>query len=113
MQGLYVTLTVYADGSYSYTADLAKAEALAAGAVVTERFGYTANDQLGNTSSSTLTFTITGVKDNPVISIGSDDSAGANLTETNATLTAAGNLTVTDVDTSDTVSSTVTKAVLT
>ncbi|TGS17855.1 tandem-95 repeat protein [Mesorhizobium sp. M2E.F.Ca.ET.209.01.1.1] len=113
IQGLYGTLTVYADGSYSYTADLAKAEALAAGAVVTERFGYTANDQLGNTSSSTLTFTITGVNDNPVISIGSGDSAGANLTETNATLTAAGNLTVTDVDTSDTVSSTVTKAVLT
>jgi VCBS repeat-containing protein len=64
--GTYGTLTLQADGSYSYGANQPAAEALAVGQVVSEQFSYTVKDAAGATSTTTLTFTVTGTNDAPV-----------------------------------------------
>ncbi|SSW89296.1 T1SS-143 domain-containing protein, partial [Rhodopseudomonas pentothenatexigens] len=58
-------------------------------------------------ATKTITLTINGTNDVPVISLGSGDSASADLTETNAGLTASGTLTVSDVDVTDVVTGSV------
>ncbi|MDB5814738.1 MAG: hypothetical protein JWN23_1855 [Rhodocyclales bacterium] len=64
--GTYGALTLTADGSYSYLANQAAAEALGAGQTATEIFNYTVQDSAGATSATTLTFTVTGTNDAPV-----------------------------------------------
>ena len=66
--GLYGTLTLAADGTWSYALDNADADtnALTQGQVVTDAFTYTITDANGATSSTTLTITITGTNDAPV-----------------------------------------------
>ena len=55
--GTYGTLTISADGSYTYTPNTAAAEALDAGDVVTEVFTYTVKDDDDkNSSTATLTY---------------------------------------------------------
>ena len=68
--GTYGTLTVAADGSYTYTANTAAAEALAAGDnSKTDVFTYTVKDDNGvNADTATLTITIQGQDDDPVAS---------------------------------------------
>jgi VCBS repeat-containing protein len=66
LNGTYGTLTLNADGSYSYVANRPAAQALAQGQVTTETFTYTVRDSAGATSTTTLTFTITGTNDGPV-----------------------------------------------
>src|SRR4029079_17364708 len=63
LAGTYGTLTLNADGSYSYIANKTAAEALASGQTATEAFSYTMRDATGATASSTLTLTITGAND--------------------------------------------------
>ena len=56
-----------ADGTYTYTANTAAAEALDANDIVTDVFTYTVKDDDDkNSSTATLTITVTGVDDNPV-----------------------------------------------
>ncbi|MGY4044151.1 retention module-containing protein, partial [Aeromonas hydrophila] len=63
----YGTLTIRADGSYSFNANGADAQKLAAGQPANVVFTYTATD--GTESlTSTLTITITGTNDAPVLS---------------------------------------------
>ncbi|MDP3527379.1 MAG: VCBS domain-containing protein, partial [Hoeflea sp.] len=77
-------------------------------------FAYIITDSDGDESDpavsieNTLTITVTPVNDAPVISIGATDSAADELTETNAGLTATGTLTVTDVDLTDIVTTSIT-----
>ncbi|MDP2121537.1 MAG: VCBS domain-containing protein, partial [Hoeflea sp.] len=77
-------------------------------------FAYIITDSDGDESDpavsieNTLTITVTPVNDAPVISIGATDSAADELTETNAGLTATGTLTVTDVDLTDVVTTSIT-----
>ena len=59
--GTYGTLTIGADGSYTYVADQAAADALDAGDQVNDIFVYTADGATAN-----LTITVTGVNDAPV-----------------------------------------------
>lgn len=88
--GTYGTLTISTDGSYSYIANNAKAAG--GGAPVQDVFTYTASDGSTDTatSSSTLTFNVTGVNDAPIPGVithaPTDDNAAAfsfaqNLTE--------------------------------
>ncbi|HWK68866.1 MAG TPA: VCBS domain-containing protein, partial [Rhizobiaceae bacterium] len=56
------------------------------------------SDGKGGFAEQVVSILITGTNDAPVISIGSGDSASANLTETDAALQAAGTLSVADVD---------------
>jgi len=55
--GTYGTLTLAADGSYSYVAN-AKAGALPSKQVAQDQFSYTVSDGHGGTATSTLTITV-------------------------------------------------------
>jgi VCBS repeat-containing protein len=66
IEGLYGTLTIRADGGYSYVASKAATQALGAGAPASESFSYTIADGSGETATAALTFNITGVNDGPV-----------------------------------------------
>ena len=66
--GTYGSLTLNADGSYTYTLNnsAANVQALRPGQTVTESFTYTITDEDGETATATLTITITGQNDVPV-----------------------------------------------
>ena len=97
--GTYGTLTLNADGSYSYVADQAAADALATGVTAADVFSYTVTDPNGAVSNSaTLTLTVTGTNDAPVANA---DTLAA-TEDTPVTYTAAqllGNDTDVDLDT--------------
>ncbi len=65
------------------------------------------------TSTATLTMTVNGTNDVPVIAVEAGDSAAENLAETDAGLITTGTLSVIDLDTSDTVTAAVTSVVVT
>ncbi len=73
--GAYGALTIAADGQWSYTLGPA-AQALAGGQIVTETFTVTLNDG----STTTVTLTVTGTDDLPVVS-----SASAAVVEDSGT----------------------------
>ncbi|MFS1883438.1 tandem-95 repeat protein [Vibrio sp. 10N.261.54.E10] len=60
----YGTLTIRADGSYSFVADGSDSQALATGATADVVFSYTASDGTVN-QTNTLTITVTGTNDAP------------------------------------------------
>ena len=62
----YGTLTIGADGTYTYAADQDATDNLDAGDQVTDVFTYTISDGNGGTDTTTLTITVTGVNDNIV-----------------------------------------------
>jgi VCBS repeat-containing protein len=65
-QGVYGTLTLNSDGSYSYTADQSVTDKLATGQTVTDNFTYTVSDGKGGTDTAQLTVTVTGTNDAPI-----------------------------------------------
>ncbi|ORE84834.1 VCBS domain-containing protein, partial [Aurantimonas sp. 22II-16-19i] len=108
--GLYGTLTIGADGSYSYALNNADADtqALDAGETGQDVFTYTISDGEGGTDSATLTISVTGTNDAPTLTGtttglvteaagGNDDAVG-----TAGEPTATGTLVTDDVDGSDT-----------
>jgi VCBS repeat-containing protein len=90
--GVYGTVNIQTNGSYTYTANLAAAQALRSGQVVTDVFSYTIVDNKGATSTTNLTVTVTGVNDAPVAN---DVSGAGHKTDTSIAVT----LVATDVDT--------------
>ncbi|EEG10132.1 VCBS domain-containing protein [Pseudogulbenkiania ferrooxidans] len=68
--GLYGTLTLHADGSYTYTLNNSNAtvQGLSAGEHLTDSFSYGMQDADGDPSASTLTITINGTDDGVTIS---------------------------------------------
>ncbi len=63
--GTYGTLTIGADGSYTYTADQSAADDLDLNDTATDVFTYTVSDG-ANTTTATITITVTGINDDPV-----------------------------------------------
>ena len=63
--GTYGTLTVGADGTYTYAADQSAADDLDASDTATDVFTYTLSDGTA-TDTATITITVTGVNDAPV-----------------------------------------------
>ena len=65
LAGLYGTLTISANGAYTYTLDTAHPEvkALSAGETLQDRFNYRIADPEGGRDTAVLTLTITGVDD--------------------------------------------------
>ncbi|MBQ0958590.1 tandem-95 repeat protein [Ideonella sp. 4Y11] len=63
--GDWGTLTLRADGSYTFTPNAA-AQALGTGDAAQDTFTYTIVDAAGNTDTATLTITVNGVNDSPV-----------------------------------------------
>jgi VCBS repeat-containing protein len=86
---------------------------LSTGETLVLTYTVSATDDDGSPLSDTekVTITITGTNDLPLITVGSGDSAAETLTETNATLTSSGTLTVSDLDLTDLVFSNVTGVV--
>ena len=74
--GQFGQLTLNVDGSYSYALDNASlgVQSLAEGQVVTEIFAYQATDGLVSTPS-TLTVTITGTNDAPIVAVPLQDTS--------------------------------------
>src|SRR5262249_56684308 len=92
---------------FPYTT-LFRSNFLAVGEHLTLTYTVKADDgQVGGTDTHSVTVTINGTEDAPVISLVTTDSDSTGLTETNAALTASGTLTVTDADLSDTVTASV------
>ena len=73
--GTYGTLTLGANGSYTYTPNAA-ADGLAAGESAQDVFSYTATDGMGS-DSATLTVTVNGTNDAPTIDSGGTDADGS------------------------------------
>ena len=75
--GVYGSIRIGSDGSYSYTLDNTKAsvQALNAGESTTETFTYTITDADGDPSTTTLTITIRGTDDGVALTV-PDTNAG-------------------------------------
>jgi gliding motility-associated-like protein len=92
--GTYGTLRWNSDGTYVYTPD-SELDSLAEGEIVTEIFNETVSDGNGGTAHSTLTITITGENDLPVLS--NDTNSTVETTPVNE-LNGSGNLLANDYD---------------
>jgi VCBS repeat-containing protein len=96
--GTYGSVTIGADGSYTYT--LANAsplvQALAAGQTVTDVFSYRVADGAGGFALANLTITITGTNDAPVIT--SDGGGAAAALPVPENTTAVTTVVASDVD---------------
>ena len=81
--GTYGTLTIGADGSYTYIADQDAADSIASGSSETDVFTYTVTDENGATATATLTITVNGA-DNEVVGVNDTGAvdAGSTLTVT-------------------------------
>src|SRR3954465_4298048 len=103
VEGTYGSVTINADGSYSYALANGDADtnALAQGQIVSDQFTYTVVDANGATSSSTLTITITGTNDAPVITAEDLVGAVAEQGPPVGNLPDSGTIAFTDVDLSD------------
>ncbi len=99
--GIYGSLTLNSDGTYSYTLDNADPDtnALPDGALVSETFSYTIQDPSGASDTATLTIDISGANDTPLTINPADqiDPMHSPVTPID------GSLLVTDVDTGDSV----------
>ncbi|WP_261844533.1 retention module-containing protein [Aliamphritea ceti] len=75
--GTYGTLTIGADGAYTYVLNAA-AQALNDGDVETDTFSYTLKDSDGSFSTTTVTFTVNGVSEGvPTVSVPNDGTGVA------------------------------------
>lgn len=105
IDGVYGTLTLGANGAYTYAPNPA-ANGLAAGETVQDVFNYSVSDG-SQSDSATLTVTVNGVNDAPTIT-GGDFSGSVHeiedgeTGENSATLSDSGAINFSDVDLSDT-----------
>ncbi|MFM5361762.1 retention module-containing protein [Aeromonas veronii] len=108
----YGTLTIRADGSYSFNANGVDAQKLAAGQTAGVVFTYTATDGT-ESRTSTLTITITGTNDAPTLNVDngavvSEEGLSGGIKDTvgnsdsTDSVVASGKITVGDVDSQDT-----------
>ena len=93
----YGSLTIEANGRYTYTIDNAKADGLSQGETVTERFWVVVDDGQGGVVRQEVSVTVTGTNDAPQLSMNWDNDNGS-VTEGDVT-GITGHYTVTDVDT--------------
>lgn len=77
VNGTYGTLTLNADGTYTYT--LTPGVDVPNGETYTEEFSYTIKDADGDTSEATLTITITGDENVPVVTVDTPGAGDANI----------------------------------
>ncbi|MEZ5616015.1 MAG: Ig-like domain-containing protein, partial [Rhodocyclaceae bacterium] len=97
--GAYGTLTLNADGSYTYVADQPAADALSAGATASDVFSYTVTDPNGAVSNSTtLTITITGTNDAPTLDLDTDDSTATGTAYVGTFTEGGGGVPIGDID---------------
>jgi VCBS repeat-containing protein len=91
--------------TWNYSVDDAAVQFLGVGDSITETYTVTlADGETGGAVTRDVVVTITGTNDAPDIRASGTDTTSAELDEANAGLTTSGTLTIVDVDTSDTVS---------
>ena len=105
--GIYGSISIAEDGAWTYTlSDVdPQTNALAAGETATDTFTYTIEDDHGAQSTTTITITINGSNDGPVIDQMGGVASGT-ITEndalpTNTPPSVSGSFTFSDADTSD------------
>jgi VCBS repeat-containing protein len=90
LTGTYGQLTIAANGSYSYVANQAAADALDAGDIVTDSFNYTVSDGAA-TDTAVITITVIGINDTPTaqndVGVIVEDGTLTVANSANATLT--------------------------
>ena len=98
LAGVYGTMTLGADGNWTYTLDNSDpdTEALAQGATGDRVFTYTITDASGATSSATLSGTVIGTNDAPIAL--ADDSQHGALVVRGSGGQASGNVLDNDID---------------
>ncbi len=98
LAGLHGSLTLAADGTYTYTVNNSdpQVDSLGVGQSLTDSFNYTMSDQAGATDTAVLTVTINGADDNPVIT--SPTNPAISVPENTTTVAT---LSATDVDAGD------------
>ena len=99
-------LTFHTDGSYSFDPTVGAYDHLAAGATQDVVVHFKANDGTADSNVSTLTITVTGTNDAPVVTSGAQSGAATEIAdraagENTADHTQTGTITYTDADTSD------------
>ena len=104
--GVYGSLTLNADGTFTYLANTALAEALAENAHGIDTFSYTTTDSHGKTSTTSVVFNVTGTNDDPVVDAvhsvnGSTFSEIAGVTGSGQMRTQTGSVFFTDVNSTD------------
>src|SRR5690606_10730159 len=104
LTGIYGTLVLNADGTYTYTLhnDSDVVNRLKKGQVETEVFHYTVEDDHGAPAESTLTITVRGTNDQPLITTPEGANVGTVVEQgvghEDAESTIGGTLTATDID---------------
>ncbi|WP_298836631.1 Ig-like domain-containing protein [uncultured Roseobacter sp.] len=88
---VYGTFAVTPDGVWSYTIDNELADPLRAGETVTETLTVTVSDEFGASDSETVSVTVTGTNDVPIVS-------RVSVFETTEETAVSGALTATDID---------------
>ncbi|WP_341915092.1 tandem-95 repeat protein [Polaromonas sp. YR568] len=101
--GTYGSVTLNADGTYTYVVNNANAtvNALGVGGTLTDTFTYTMRDAAGATSTANLVVTIQGANDAPVAS-GVITGTVTDTATADSFTSLTGSFTATDVDTGDT-----------
>jgi VCBS repeat-containing protein len=92
---------------WDFSVDDADIQYLADGQELIQTYTVAIDDGHGGTADQLVTVTITGTNDDPDIRVETGDNASASIPEVDGTLTAGGYLTVTDVDTADTISTSI------
>ncbi|MCZ4089220.1 VCBS domain-containing protein [Sinorhizobium psoraleae] len=100
--GSYGSFVITAAGVWSYTLDDGLADSLAEGESRTETFVVTVTDDKGATDTQTVTITINGTNDAPVLTVDHTGSVTEDLGVLAGNLSDSGNLSYTDVDITDT-----------
>ena len=102
LAGAYGSLVLNASGTYTYTVNETNSAVQAlrlSTNTLTEVFNYTMRDTAGATSSATLTITIHGANDAPVLAVQTSDQSASVGSAFSLTLPSG---TFTDVDSGDT-----------
>ncbi len=104
--GIYGTLTLNSDGTFSYLANTALAEALAQGAHGTDTFSYTTTDSHGKSATTNVVFNVTGTNDAPTVDTthsvtGTSFSEIGGITGSGQNRSQSGSVFFTDVDSTD------------
>jgi VCBS repeat-containing protein len=103
--GTFGSLTIHADGSYTYTLnkDDAAVAALGANDKQVEKFVYQVTDAAGNESTATLSVNVTGVNDNASHKLKDENKLSINDSNSNPLTGGANSLVITDNDAGESV----------
>ncbi|WP_454694060.1 retention module-containing protein [Achromobacter aegrifaciens] len=99
VNGVYGKITIHADGTYTYTLNNSdpRVNALGQGDKLSDVFSYTIRDSDGDFSTTTITITINGTNDVPVMT-NDFRSVTEDVNVTGGNLTVKGAVTITDPD---------------